>query len=161
MLEDLTLTSQEYNDILEVQTFVRNGLKNGSKADTSAMNEFFRGEFFLKQHKISEAQRTFLHVPELQQSDVLAPYALIRTAQFSKMLGKTGEVENLLTRVVENYPDSEIIDQALFKLGRFYQESNQTAEAIRWYEKILTEHPSSMLEQKARSLIRQLQQQTS
>ncbi len=161
MITNLTLSSQEYNDLLEVQTFVRNRLKKNIAADSSAMREFFRGEFYLKQHKISEAQRTFLHSIELEESEILAPYALIRTSQFSRMLNEREEVENLLLRVINTYPDSEIIDHALFKLGRLYQENNQPDEAIQWYEKILTDYPGSMLEQKSRTLIRQLQQQTS
>lgn len=159
--EVVPFQSDLFNDILEIRTLLESGLKNKSASDTSTTRQFFRGEFFLKQHKITEAQKAFLRVLDLQQNAPIAPYALVRTAQLGRLLDQQEQVHNWLSSVIENYPKTPIGDQARFLLGEVYQKEGNFADAIHWYEQVLMQYPGSILEQRARQRIRQLQQQTS
>lgn len=161
-VQDSTRISSElYNDILEVQTLISEGLKNKSASDSTTLRQFFRAEFYVKQHKISEAQKAHLRVLDLKNTAPIAPYSLLRTAQLGRLLHQTPQVIDWLTRIINNYADSKLSDQAIFMLAELQKEQGNYDDAIRWYEKILVDYPSSILEQKARQTIRELQAQTS
>ncbi|MCF7805691.1 MAG: tetratricopeptide repeat protein [Candidatus Marinimicrobia bacterium] len=161
LLNSVNLSSELFNDIMEIRTLADNALKNKSASDTSTFRQFFRGEFYLKQHKITEAQKAWLRILDMEKDAPVASYALVRAAQMGRLLNQREQVQNWLTSVIENYPETPIGDQAMFLLGEVYQEENKLSEAIHWYEQVLVKHPGSILEQIARQRIRQLQQQTS
>ncbi len=161
-VQDSTRISSElYNDILEVQTLIAEALKNKSASDSTTLRQFFQAEFYVKQHKITEAQKAHLRVLDLAPDAPIAPYSLLRTAQLGRLLNQTPQVIDWLTRIITNYGNSKLGDQATFMLAELYREQGNYDNAIRWYEKILVDYPSSILEQKARKTIRELQAQTS
>ncbi len=161
-VQDSTRISSElYNDILEIQTLISEALKNKSASDSTTLRQFFQAEFYVKQHKITEAQKAHLRVLDMEQTAPIAPYALLRTAQLGRLLHQTPQVIDWLTRIINNYADAKLSDQAIFMLAELYKEQGNYDDAVRWYEKILVDYPSSILEQKARRTIRELQAQTS
>ncbi|HKJ66673.1 MAG TPA: tetratricopeptide repeat protein, partial [bacterium] len=155
------ISSELYNDILEVQTLIAEALKNTSASDSTTLRQFFQAEFYVKQHKITEAQNAHLRVLDLAADAPIAPYSLLRTAQLGRLLNQTPQVIDWLTRIIQDYETSKLGDQATFMLAELYREQGNYDDAIRWYEKILVDYPSSILEQKARKTIRELQAQTS
>ncbi|MBS1271081.1 MAG: Lipopolysaccharide assembly protein B [Candidatus Marinimicrobia bacterium] len=158
---DVPFSSELFNDILEIQTVIESGLQNKTASDTATLTQFFTGEFYLKQHKITEAQKAYLRVLDLDKDAPIAPYSLLRSAQLGRMLQQREQARNWLTTIIDNYSESAVEDQAMFLLGEMYQEEQNFTEAIHWYEQILINHQGSILAQQARQRIRQLQQQTS
>jgi soluble lytic murein transglycosylase len=47
--------------------------------------------------------------------------------------------------VLNSYPDSESVPEAIFQIGRGYSQSQDASEAIKWYERILEVHAASPL----------------
>jgi len=159
--EQTSISSDLYNDILEVQTLIGTALKDKTPADTTTLQQFFRAEFYVRQHKITQAQKAHLHILDLDKQAPIAPYALLRTAQLGDLLGQTEQSIEWLTQLINNYPDAKLGDQAMFMLAKIYENQQQYADAIHWYEQILIEYPGSILEQQARKTLRELQQKTS
>jgi len=158
---DVPFSSELFNDVLEIQTLTDNGLQHQSPSDTATMRQFFTGEFYLKRHKITEAQKAYLRITDIKQDAPIAPYALLRSATLGKLLHQQEQVHGWLSAIIDSYPDSPVEDQVMFLLGEWYQEQQNFSKAISWYEQILIDHPGSILTQQARQRIRQLQQQTS
>jgi|GEM_PF-1999919 len=153
--------SELYNDVMDLRTFVRAGLESGNRSDSLSLREFFRGEFYLQQHKISQARKTLLRIPEKHPESSLAPYALARAAQLAGIRGLQQEAITQLTRITSDYPEVDIIDQVYYMLGDIHYSRDKYTKAMNWYEKILVDHPGSILNERARQTIRKLQQKTS
>jgi len=159
---DLPMKSDIFNDILEVQTLIDDGLADQMKKDTTTVRQFFKGEFYIKQHKITEAQRVLTGILDDAPSAPITPYALVRAAQLARVLGQTTNLITWLGKIVTDYKDSPVADQATFLLAEFYNYDQQNRDqAMHWYEQVLVNYPGSLLEQRARTILRQLQQETS
>jgi len=159
---DLPMKSDIFNDILEVQTLIDDGLADQTKKDTTTVRQFFKGEFYIKQHKITEAQRELTGILDDNPNAPITPYALMRAAQLARVLGQTTNLTDWLDKIVTDYKDSPAADQATFLLAEFYQHDQQNRDqAMHWYEQVLVNYPGSLLEQRARTILRQLQQETS
>ncbi len=160
--KELPVKSDMFNDILEVQTLIDDGLADQNKTDTTTVRQFFKAEFYIKQHNITEAQRELLGISDKFPHAPITPYALMRAAQLARVLGQSANVTDWLGKIVNNYKDSPVADQATFLLAEFYQYDQQNRDqAMHWYEQVLVNYPGSLLEQRARTVLRQLQQETS
>lgn len=158
----LPVKSEIFNDILEVQTLIDQGLADKQPADSTTLRQFFRGEFYIKQHKITEAQREFLRISDEHRDTPIAPYALFRAAQLARELGQAQNVADWLEDILNAYGNSPIADQATFLLAEHFQQDQQDLQqAMHYYEQVLANFPGSLLEQRARTILRELQQKTS
>jgi len=159
--DSTAISSALYNDILEVENFVATALQNQSPSDSTALRQFFRAEFYLQQHKITEAQNAHLEILNIDASSPVAPYMLLRVSQLGLLLQQNTQAMNWLTQVTQEYQESKLRVQAMYLLGTLYEEQGNPEAAIQWYEQILIDYPASLLEQKARQSIRKLQTQMS
>lgn len=161
LAQSTDVASRLYNDILELQTLLETGLEDTVRSDSSSLRTFFRGEFYLQQHEISQAQNLYTQIPEKSRGSSMAPYALMRASQLARLLNQDEKAINWLASVTDDYADSDVVDQAYFMLGEIYEKRQEYSTAIQWYEKILINHPGSIMNQNARKSIRSLQQKTS
>ncbi|GHO79489.1 hypothetical protein KSD_72600 [Ktedonobacter sp. SOSP1-85] len=106
------------------------------------------GNFFLRQHKTTEAepylkQALHLHQELFAHKDILYAFIVSNLAEFSRLQGKTAEAiaqheEALDLRkklIGEKHPD---IAESLYNLGTLYEDENRDVEAERYYKQALT-----------------------
>lgn len=77
-------------------------------------------------------------------------------ARFYGRRGNFPALENRALEVVSRYPDSEAADEALYDLGRLYEESDQPQRAAMAYAALLQEHPLSPRLGEAEEALRRL-----
>ncbi len=94
------------------------------------------------QGKYSESSELFENFLKICQEKELEHYALYRLA---RALLKQGKVESLeyFERIVKEFPDSPLKDDAYLLLGKINFLLNKYDEAIKWLNSLIKEFPSS------------------
>jgi tetratricopeptide (TPR) repeat protein len=111
-----------------------------SEYKTSAI--FGAGWCTYQQAKYSESAELFEKFLKIDQEKELEQYALYRLA---RALLKQGKVESLeyFKRIVEEFPDSPLKDDAYLLLGKINFLLNNHDEASKWLNSLIEEFPSS------------------
>jgi len=52
---------------------------------------------------------------------------------------------NQYTQLIKEFPESELVDDALYNVGLCYFKMNQFEKAIEYYQKVVDEHPDSII----------------
>ena len=76
-------------------------------------------------------------------------------ARFYARKGNFPAVENRALEIVGRYPESSVADEALYSLGRLYQESDDQRRATLAYAALLQDHPYSARAPEARAALEQ------
>jgi TolA-binding protein len=78
-----------------------------------------------------------------------AEYAYYQKAIVLGLMGRNDEKINTLNTLIDRYPTSVYIDQAIYEKGETYVEMNNTNEAISAYTKVISGYPNSTLAPKS------------
>lgn len=73
------------------------------------------------------------------------PQRLLSQAAKAQQQGDLPKAQAQLEEIIATYPDSPVVDDALFKLGDIYQAQQKFAEAKTAYQKLLDKFPDSPL----------------
>jgi cellulose synthase operon protein C len=150
----LNLKADFANDALALRAF----LQENATSAPQALAEFARADFLARQRKNTEATALFQGIVRKYPQAFLVDDALMRAASLQTRAGlfqdAVASYDTLLTRFKES---SVSLDRARFQMGEVYELGlKDTANAIACYEKLLVDHPHSVLIEQARSRIRRL-----
>jgi tetratricopeptide (TPR) repeat protein len=161
-------TREIANDAMELSMRIKENIAFDSVGE--ALREFASVELLLYQNKQTEALEK---IKQLKQGQVTQPGANGAVAAFSNqtilddvywleatMRMKRGEFEEsikLLTRILEEYPDDVLSDDAYFLQGEIYERQLKNKDkAMEIYREFLNKYPGSVYAAEARKRYRTL-----
>ena len=122
-----------------------------------ALKMYAKAEFLIFQNKDDEALRALDSVMLLSPFGTLMDDALYQKALILIKQKNYFEAEKLLKRVIENYGDQLLADDAVFKLAELYEYYlKDIPQAMEYYQKILKDYSDSLYVVQARNRYRAL-----
>jgi TolA-binding protein len=102
-------------------------------------------DHYAKQYKTVEAQQLYTKLADDFPNDLNAPYALYFAALQAEARGDANlkEANNLLYKLVVNYPQSDLVFAALLKQGDLLRKLNQFPQAQQVYESLVNTYATS------------------
>jgi tetratricopeptide (TPR) repeat protein len=159
-LEALTvnLKADFANDALRLRGFLTENLRTSPEA----LRRFAQADFLAHQHRNTEATTILLGLVEAYPQAPLVDDALLMVATLQAKAGLWHDAASTYERLLTQFKESSIaLDRAQFQLAEVYQYGlKEIPKAIEVYEKLLADHPSSVLIDTARRRIRQLRGDT-
>ena len=126
-------------------------------SDNLALKMYAKAEFLIFQNKDDEALRALDSVMLLSPFGTLVDDALYQKALILIKQKSYFEAEKLLKRVIENYGDQLLADDAVFKLAELYEYYlKDISQAMEYYQKILKDYSDSLYVVQARNRYRTL-----
>ena len=150
----VNLKADYANDALRLSSF----LQENAAAAPEALAQFARAEFLARQGKNTEAVSLLLDVIRAYPRATLVDDALMEAGKLQASAGLFREAAASYERLLAEFKESSIeLDRAEFNLAEVYQYGmHDPARARAAYERLLADHPKSMLADRARQRIRQL-----
>jgi len=150
----INLKADYANDALVLLSFLQ---ENKSTAE-AALKDFARADFLARQRKNTEAIPLFQRVINQYPQALLIDDALMKVATLQAQARLYADAIASYQRLLTEFKESSIaLDKAQFSMGEIYQRELKDAQkAIAAYEKVLAEHPQSLLVTEARKRIREL-----
>lgn len=114
------------------------------QADAAVFSYVIEAEAFIAQGLLVDAQRVFLKLADDFPQNRFAAYGLLQAALTARTLGQESsrrEAYNILERLVQSYPQSDLIFTARFAQGDLLRELNQFASALQTYESLVVDFP--------------------
>lgn len=122
-----------------------------------ALKMYAKAEFLIFQNKDDEALKALDSVMILSPFGTLVDDALYQKALILIKQKNYFEAEKLLKRIVENYGDQLLADDAVFQLAELYEYYlKDITQAMEYYQKILKDHSDSLYVVQARTRYRAL-----
>ena len=122
-----------------------------------ALKMYAKAEFLIFQNKDDEALKALDSVMILSPFGTLVDDALYQKALIYIKQKNYFEAEKLLKRIVENYGDELLADDAVFQLAELYEYYlKDITQAMEYYQKILKDHSDSLYVVQARTRYRAL-----
>ena len=149
-------TSKEVaNDAMELSLLIEDN--TGLDSNEIAMEKYARADLLIFQNKYAEGIRLLDSLYKNDQGHPLADEILwLKANTLLKMNEIVGAV-NSLEKIVELYYTDILADDALFLLGKVYEENlGDKAKAMEYYRKILNDFPGSIYNAQARVRFREL-----
>ncbi len=142
-----------FNDVFGLQNFIQSYAGQPDSEDRAAFREYLRGEFLLRQNKLSEADELYrfsiLNYPDAKAIEPV----LFRGLQLAIHFRQKSQAEKLLARLQER--ESLLAAEALYMLGvTARQIAGWEADAQRYLETLLLEYPASFYAENARKQLR-------
>lgn len=118
---------------------------------------FARADLLLFQYKTKEALDVLTAILEENPETPLADDILMAKAKIAMEEGRNTDAVVLLKDLYNGYKDDVLADDALLKLAELYEVPlNNPGEAVKYYELLVTEFPSSTYVQAARQKLKLL-----
>ncbi|HOY31315.1 MAG TPA: tetratricopeptide repeat protein [Bacteroidales bacterium] len=137
------------NDAMELSLLISDNLDDDST--TTGLRLYARAELLLFQNKDEQAFTTLDSINMLGLYHSLFDEVLYKKAQIRIRQGRYADADTLLVKLVSFYQTDILADDALFKLGELNENIfKNTARAMEFFEKILTDYPGSIYVVEAR-----------
>lgn len=152
LLQPLTENSDRdiANDALTLITFVQRYRKPGDVP----LQRFATAEYYVRQHRSSEAAALFEDIITSFSTSDLRDHAMLRAAELYEELQQPKNAEAKYLSLIDGIEDSILRDKAMFRLGVLYEETLRDPEhATDMYQKLLAAYPWSRYGNEARSRI--------
>ncbi|GAB4401802.1 MAG: tetratricopeptide repeat protein [Microscillaceae bacterium] len=149
-------TSREIaNNAMALSLLIRDNLV----FDTTgvALREYAQIELLIFQHKDEEALQRLVKMQSAYTGHTITDEVLWSQSLLLLKMGKATEALSLLEKIVQNYGDGILGDDAFFKMGLVYEETLQNKEkAQEIYKNHLIKYPGSIYTAEARRRFRVL-----
>lgn len=143
------------NDAMKLSVLITDNF--GLDSNYKAMSLFAHADMLLEQHLYDEAFKLYDSLIKEHPTSGLIDDIALRKGLAMMDLGKWDKAIEYLTLIVSNYSYDILIDDALFNLGKIYEEHKYDSEkATEYYKQILFDHPESLYSAEARERIRKL-----
>ena len=143
------------NDALDLAVFIADHYA----LDTTPkyMMLFAKADLLLFQKRETEAFKYLDSIVLLDAKHPLADDVLWVKAKVHIQKFRHQEALNLLSKIPEQFPESILVDNALFEIAKLYEENlKQNDQAMKYYLQIITQYPASSLVTEARKRYRRL-----
>ena len=150
----VNLKADYANDALRLAAF----LQENAAAAPEALGKFAGAEFLARQGKNTEAIAVLLAIIQSFPQAPLVDDALMKVGELQTSAGFFREAAASYERLLAEFRDkSTELDRAEFALGEVYQYGlRDPVRAQAAFERLLADHPKSILADRARQRIRQL-----
>lgn len=143
------------NDAMKLSILITDNF--GLDSNYHAMSLFAHADLLLEQHLYEKAFSLYDSIITLYPYHGLADEVALRKATAMMNQGKWDNAVSYLQEIIKYHSEDILIDDALFYLGKIYEEQkNDPEKAMEYYKKILFEHPSSLYTAEVRQRIRKL-----
>lgn len=105
------------------------------------------GDCYFHSRQYSTAEQSYNKAIDIAPET--ADYALYQKGFAQGLSGRYTDKVGTLTFLIENYPQSDYIDDALYEKGRAYVQLNNGDQAIHVFEQLFTQFPQSQYASKA------------
>lgn len=147
------------NDALELSLLITDNLGNDSVAEPLLI--YSRADLLAYQNLDSLCLLTLDSLAKAFPEHSLQDEVLYKKATLASRRGRYQEAVNLLTQIVERYPEDVLADNATFLLGDVYETRlNDSEKAKAAYESLLLKYPGSTFTVEARKRFRKLRGDT-
>ncbi len=143
------------NDALHLSVFISSNL--GLDTTTEAMRRYSRAELLVYQNRFEQANLVLDSLSERFPGHALSDDVLWMKSGMAMSRNQLEEAATLLEELCAKHADGILIDDALYTLGKLYQERlNQPEKAMAAFERLLMEHKDSVFTSDARKQFRAL-----
>lgn len=143
------------NDAMKLSILITDNL--GLDSNYTAMNLFAQADLLLEQHQYERAFSLYDTIQKAFPYHGLTDEIYLRKAQAMQQQGKWEEAVQYLEKIVSQYGDDILADDAVFQLGEIYEKHlNNPEKAAEYYKKILFDYKGSLLTVEARKRFRAL-----
>ena len=160
-LKIIKANTTEYisNDAIDLSVFI---LDNLNTDDTDfALLKFAKADLLRYQNKLDEAEDTLNFILQYYPQTALQDDILFLKYNIEKDRQHYEKAASYLQKIVDNYGDDILADNALFYLGDLYQfYLKEEEKAKNYYEKIIVEYKDSTFSIEARKRYRKLRGDT-
>jgi len=118
-------------------------LRLSSVKSTASVSDAYNrmADCYFVQTRYTQAIEYYNRAIESGKADV--DYAMFQKGFTLGLLDRTLEKVEVLTKLINDKPKSNFVDDALFEIGRSYVVVNQPSKARTYYERVVDEHPNS------------------
>lgn len=141
---------QKYQDAFKQFNLLQQKYSSSSQAidnTTLADAQMRIGDCYFYSRKYNSAEDAYEKAISLDAS--VADYAIYQKGFTQGLTGRYSDKIGTLTYLVENYPQSDYIDDALYEKGRAYVQLDKGEQAIQTFEQLTENYPQSQYASKA------------
>lgn len=143
------------NDALDLKLLISDNKYEDSLQ--TALRHYAKADLLAFQNRNDEAIILLDKILEEHKTEPIIPQALYKQAQLFILKGTTEKAKTNYERIIENYRDGILIDDALFYLAEIYEKQlNSPDKAKALYEQIIFNHADSIYFVDARKRYRTL-----
>jgi len=143
------------NDAMELSLLISDN--PDADSSTIALELYSKADLYLFQNKNDLALMTLDSIPKLALWHPLFDEVLFKKAEIKIEMGEFEAADSLLIRLIDNYPDDILGDNALFLRAQLYEKQfNDEDKAMELYRELLTKYPGSLFTVEARKKYRRL-----
>ena len=145
------------NDAMNLSLFISENLDADS--NTRALELYGRADLLFLRNENHEAIQTLDSIFMLSLYHEVFDDVWFRQSEIWMKIGNLEKARQLLEKIVDQYPDALLADDAIWKLAEMEQDLFlEESKAADWYKKILTDYPSSFYSTEARERFRKIRQ---
>ncbi|GAB4286798.1 MAG: tetratricopeptide repeat protein [Marinilabiliales bacterium] len=141
----------EKKDYEEAITWFRKYVNRMNDAKTMLVGDAYNriGDCYFIQSKYDDAKDYY--EKSIENGTISVDYALFQKAICHGLLPEKEHNQKiiLLTQLINDYPESPYVDDALIEIGKAYEAVDASDMAIVYYEQLINEHPNSQLVKEA------------
>lgn len=142
-----------FNDLLEMQNLLVSNYEDGTKDDQLAFKLFFNAEALIYQNKTYEAISNLEKIISQHSDALITPLSTLRLSLLLTELKEFDKAHKIALSIENSY----LKDQSLTLVGEINEKfRGDTKSAIKFYNRILSECPNSLLLEPIRIHIRKL-----
>jgi tetratricopeptide (TPR) repeat protein len=143
------------NDAMKLSLLITDNF--GMDSNYVAMKLFANADMLLEQHLYEQSFKIYDSIAQKFPTSGLLDEIDLRKATAYMEQGNWDKAIFYLNDIVSYHADDILIDDALYNLGKIYEEhKSDTTKALEYYKKILFEHPESLYNSDVRERIRKL-----
>lgn len=143
------------NDAMELSLLITDNL--GMDTVNEALGLYANSQLLAAQHRYPEAVALLDTITARFPLSGLADDVLYARYRIAFAQHDYARAATYLEKVVELHPNEILLDNAMFDLGKLYENQlNNKEQAMKWYEKLLFEQPGSIYVAEARDRYRRL-----
>jgi tetratricopeptide (TPR) repeat protein len=143
------------NDAMNLSILITDNL--GLDSNYTAMEQFAQADLLLEQHKYDSAFQLYDTIIDIFPDHNLKDDILMRKADAYIFKAEWQKAINKLEELVEDHADDILADDALYKLGKIYENQLFDVEKAKsFYFRIMKDYPGSLFSTKARKRYRSL-----
>ncbi|MFZ1686318.1 MAG: tetratricopeptide repeat protein [Flavobacteriales bacterium] len=141
------------NDAMELSLLITDNL--GADSNMVPLSFFARAELLSFQHKYSASLLVLDSLDQEFPMHSIGDEVLMQRARIAMALHEFDSAAVYMQKILDLYPLDILVDNALFELGKLYEERlKDTEKAKAYYEKLLFEQPGSIFVTEARKRYR-------
>ncbi|NPD84189.1 tetratricopeptide repeat protein [Lentimicrobium sp. L6] len=143
------------NDAMNLSLFIAENLDADSS--TRALEYYGKADLLYLRKKDSLALQTLDSIFMLSLYHDIFDNVWMRQSEILLASYKYEEAKELLEKIIDQYPDGLLADDAIWALADIeWSHFNNEEKASEWYKKILTDYPASIYTNEARKIFRTL-----